>query len=139
MKTFVAVLTVDIDPALELGPLTLTWHGLGIASGLLLGMLIARRYAVSRGLDLEALTSAMFVLALSGIVGAKILYLAEADPGALLRPGEWLAGRGFAFYGGILFGVPAAALYLRRRRMGLPYVGFWVRAEHGLAYHSGGL
>ena len=36
-----AVITIGIDPEIHLGPLTLTWHGLTIALGVLVGGLIA--------------------------------------------------------------------------------------------------
>ena len=44
-----AVITIDVNPMLELGPLALAWHGIGIAAGAWLGA----RYARERGLDPE--------------------------------------------------------------------------------------
>jgi prolipoprotein diacylglyceryltransferase len=37
-----AVITIGIDPMIHLGPVTLAWHGLTIAIGILIGGLTAR-------------------------------------------------------------------------------------------------
>jgi len=52
-----STITIGVDPEFELGPLTLSWHGLMIAVGLLVGGWLARRAARERGLDPEALTA----------------------------------------------------------------------------------
>ena len=44
-----SVMTVGIDPTIELGPVTLAWHWLTIASGILVGSLLAARAARERG------------------------------------------------------------------------------------------
>jgi phosphatidylglycerol:prolipoprotein diacylglycerol transferase len=118
----VAVITIGIDPEVELGPVTLTWHGTMIAVGILVGGMAAQRFARGRGLRSEAIFNLVLVVALAGMVGARAFYLLENDTGALIRPGDWLGTRGFSFYGAILFGVPAAGLYLRRRGLGLPFL-----------------
>jgi prolipoprotein diacylglyceryl transferase len=117
-----AIITLDLDPNLELGPFALAWHGVGIAVGIVVGSAAAVRYARGRGLDEDALVGAVLVLTLAGIAGARLFYLLENDFGALLRPGDWLGTTGFAFYGAMILGVPAALLYLRRRGMGLRYL-----------------
>lgn len=106
----------------NLGPITLSWHGLTIAFGLVVGGVLARRVARERELDPDQVVNLIIVLALSGVVGAKAYYLIENNPASLLRPAEWLSGYGFSFYGGILLGVPAAALYLNRKRLDLRYL-----------------
>jgi phosphatidylglycerol---prolipoprotein diacylglyceryl transferase len=117
-----AVIEVGIDPYLELGPLRLAWHGLMIAVGLAVGAWLATRYARERGLDRERLTGAALILVLAGIAGAKLFWLLENDPAATVRPGEWIASRGFSIYGAILLGAVALALYLRRGRLSLRYL-----------------
>ena len=48
------MITIGIDPEIHLGPLTIAWHGLTIAIGIVVGGLIAARYldAVAVGLAL---------------------------------------------------------------------------------------
>jgi len=117
-----AVITINIDPTIDLGPLALSWHGLGIAVGLVVGGALALKVARERKLDADQVFNLILVIALSGIVGARIFYLVENDAGALLAPGDWLRTNGYSFYGGIIFGVPAVGLYLRLRGLGLTYL-----------------
>ncbi len=115
-----AVITLQVDPFIELGPLTLAWHGVMIAAGLALGLWFARRHARRVGLNPDELSSATLWLVIAGLIGARVLWLVES--GELSSPGEWLGTRGFSFYGAILVGVPALALYLRRRGLGIDYL-----------------
>ncbi|MBA3305627.1 MAG: prolipoprotein diacylglyceryl transferase, partial [Thermoleophilaceae bacterium] len=117
-----ATITIGLDPMIELGPVTLTWHGLTIALGLALGTVIASRYAKRSGLDSDALFSAGLWLVAAGLAGARLVYLAENDAADLLQPGEWLGARGFSFYGGMIFGTLAAGVVLWRRGLGARYL-----------------
>jgi phosphatidylglycerol---prolipoprotein diacylglyceryl transferase len=105
--------TIDIAPEFEVGPLTIAWHGLMTAVGILVALWLALRFARERKLVGDLVTRAAVAMALAGLVGSRIYYLVENDPGALLQPGEWLSTNGFAFYGAVLAGVPAAWLVLR--------------------------
>lgn len=49
--TRVGVITINVDPEIELGPLTLAWHGLTIGLGILIGALVAARWLRERDLD----------------------------------------------------------------------------------------
>jgi prolipoprotein diacylglyceryltransferase len=40
-----ATITVGIDPTIELGPVTLAWHGLTIVLGIVAGGIVAAREA----------------------------------------------------------------------------------------------
>lgn len=122
MPEALATITLNIDPAIELGPLTLSWHGLTIAAGILVGALLAGGYADRRGFDRAEVWNAVLVISLAGIVGAKLFYVLLGTPSDLLRPGEWLSSQGFAFYGALIFGTAAVGVYLRRRRLGLRYL-----------------
>jgi phosphatidylglycerol:prolipoprotein diacylglycerol transferase len=108
-----AVITIEIDPEIGLGPLTLTWHGLMIAVGVVAAGWLGARFAREQGLDTDVLVNLVTVTVLAGIIGARVLYLIENDAGALVRPGRWIGPEGFSFYGAIILGVPAALLYLR--------------------------
>jgi phosphatidylglycerol---prolipoprotein diacylglyceryl transferase len=99
-----SVITIGIDPTIEIGPLTLAWHGLTIAVGILLGGLVAAGEARCRGLDGAPLQTIGAILVVAAMVGSRAYYLAEH--GQLLDASEWLGTRGFSFYGGMV----AAAL-----------------------------
>ena len=115
-----SVITVGIDPTIELGPVTVAWHGLTIAIGILVGSLLAARAARERGFPSDPLYTIASVVAIAGLVGGKIVYLIES--GAIADPGEWLSSRGFTFNGGLIFAAIAIAVYLRRAGIGLAYL-----------------
>lgn len=117
-----AIITIGIDPEISLGSLTLTWHGLMIAVGVIAGGWLALRYARERELHPDEVFNLVAIIAVTGIVGARAFYLLENDPAALVRPEDWLGTRGFSFYGAIILGVPAVGLYLRHRSLGLRYL-----------------
>lgn len=109
-----AEITIGIDPEIHLGPITLAWHGVGVAAGIAAGAWLAGRYADERGLSREHLLNLVVLIAFAGIVGARLFFLAEDDPAALVNPGEWLGSRGFSFYGAMLLGVLAVGVALWR-------------------------
>jgi phosphatidylglycerol:prolipoprotein diacylglycerol transferase len=120
MHPLPAIVTIDLDPMLRVGPLTLSWHGLTTAAGL--AVAVASRWAGRGGLDRDRILDLAVIATLVGIAGARLLYLVEQQPGDLLRPAAWIEGQGFSFYGGLIGGAIAAGLYARRRWLGLRYL-----------------
>ena len=115
-----AVITIGMDPTIELGPVTLAWHGMTIAIGIVVGILIARREARRRGLRVEPLETMAVILIAGAIVGARVFYLAEH--GLLVHPTQWLATTGFTFYGGFIGAGVGIGLYVWRRRLPASYL-----------------
>jgi phosphatidylglycerol---prolipoprotein diacylglyceryl transferase len=115
-----AVITVGLDPMIEIGPVTIAWHGLTIAVGIVIGGLMAGREARSRGLDTAPLQAIGVILVVAALVGSRAYYLAEH--GELLRPSEWLGTRGFTFYGGLIAAALGIGAYLWRRRLSVEYL-----------------
>jgi phosphatidylglycerol---prolipoprotein diacylglyceryl transferase len=95
-----AVIDIGIDPTIDLGPVTVAWHGLTIAIGILIGGLLAAAEARARGLDPEPLQVMGFIPIVGAVVGSRAFYLAEH--GGLTDPEEWIGTRGFTFYGGFI-------------------------------------
>ena len=113
-------ITIGIDPTIEIGPLTLAWHGLTMAIGILIGAAAAARLLRERGLDEAELSPLVALIAVSGLVGGKIFYLAEK--GLLGDPGAWFDSNGFTFNGGFVLATAAIAVYVWRRRLNVGYV-----------------
>jgi phosphatidylglycerol:prolipoprotein diacylglycerol transferase len=109
-----AVVTLDTGRFLELGPLSLPWHGLFTAIGIAVAALLAVRYAAERGLDRDRVLNLALAAAISGVVGARAFYLLEHDPGALVRPDRWLTTTGFSFWGAVIVAVPVVLAMSRR-------------------------
>ncbi len=115
-----STLTVGIDPEITLGPLTLSWHGLMIAVGVLAAGWLATVYARERELEGERIVDLVVIVAVVGIVGSRVFYLAEH--GELLRPSEWVGSSGFSIYGAVIGGPLAGAAYMRRHDLGGAYL-----------------
>ncbi len=115
-----SVIEIGIDPTIELGPVTLAWHGITIALGIVIGGLVTARYARERRLDLERLSTLGLLLVVCGMVGARLLYLIES--GDIADPGEWLGTRGFSLNGGVVAVAVAIGVYIRRKRLSLRYL-----------------
>jgi phosphatidylglycerol---prolipoprotein diacylglyceryl transferase len=114
------VITVGIDPTIELGPLTLAWHGITIAIGILIGGLAAASEARRRRLETAPLQTIGVILVVAALVGSRLYYLAEH--GELLHPPEWLGTRGFTFYGGLVAAALGIGAYLWRQRLSVEYL-----------------
>jgi len=115
-----AVITIGIDPYIDLGPVTIAWHGLTIALGILVGGAVAAADARRRGLDPDRINAFGMIAVVAAIVGARVFYLAEQ--GRLDEPGEWLGTQGFTFYGGFVAAAIAIAIDVARRRLDLEYL-----------------
>ncbi|MDP2701908.1 MAG: prolipoprotein diacylglyceryl transferase, partial [Candidatus Rokubacteria bacterium] len=60
----------------QLGPLTFRWYGILMASAMALGLWLAYREAVRRGVDPDSLLKASELGLLGGLVGARLYYVA---------------------------------------------------------------
>jgi phosphatidylglycerol:prolipoprotein diacylglycerol transferase len=114
------VITVGIDPTIELGPATVSWHGLTIAIGVFVGLLLAARVARERELSPAPIHSIGLIVALGGLVGGKALFLVET--GGLANPEAWVSAQGFTFNGGLLLAAVGIAVYLWRTATDLIYL-----------------
>jgi len=109
-----AVITIGIDPYVHLGPITLAWHGITIALGIPIGALAAARWLHKRDLPTDPMYTFAALAGVGGIVGARIFYLLEHDPGALLAPDRLLSSHGFTFDGGVILAAILIAAYVHR-------------------------
>ena len=99
---------------------TLTWYGLIVMSGVLIGAWFAEREVRRRGENGEVLIDAMVWAVIAGILGARLWYVMNAtiggnrtyieDPMSIIRPPI----AGLHFFGGLLFGAIVLIIYLRK-------------------------
>ena len=116
----------EIIPRIELGPLSVSPHGIGIALGYLLGaQLMVRRARKHGGPAENDIWNTLFYALLGAIVGARLGYvfghLSEVTDGGndLLGIFKVYEG-GISLIGGITGAVLAALPYMIRKKM-----GFW--------------
>lgn len=115
-----STITIGIDPTIELGPITLAWHGLMIAIGILVGGLAAAHDARRRGLEPQRLYTVGLILVFGALVGGRAFYLLEH--GLLGDLGAWFSNTGFTFYGGFIAAGLGIAYYVWRERLSLSYL-----------------
>jgi phosphatidylglycerol:prolipoprotein diacylglycerol transferase len=115
-----AVITIGIDPYIRVGPVTLAWHGLTIAVGILVGGLAAACDARRRRLEPERLYPIGLILVAGALFGGRAFYLLEH--GRLDDPGGWFSSTGFTFYGGFIAAALGIVWYVRRERLSLSYL-----------------
>jgi phosphatidylglycerol:prolipoprotein diacylglycerol transferase len=115
-----ATITVGIDPTIQVGPVTIAWHGVTIALGIVAGGIVAAHDARRRGLDPEPLYTVGIIVVVAALVGGRVYYLMEH--GLLLEPSEWLGTRGFTFYGGLIAAALGIAVFVWRRGLSVSYL-----------------
>ncbi len=97
----------------QLGGLLLTWHGVFTAVGILAGVQLALQLAKMTGYDYDDAYTLALVGIPSGIIGARLLFVAEAwdyygsNPGDIIRITEG----GISIWGAILGGVGGALAF----------------------------
>jgi phosphatidylglycerol:prolipoprotein diacylglycerol transferase len=101
-------------------PITVTWYGVIVMMGVLIGAWIAEREVRRRGENSEVLIDAMVWAVIIGILGARLWYVANStlagnqsyaqDPWSIIRPPI----AGLHIFGGLLFGGLALVIFLKR-------------------------
>jgi phosphatidylglycerol:prolipoprotein diacylglycerol transferase len=115
-----ATITIGIDPYIDLGPITLAWHGLTIAIGMVVGGLAAAYDARRRGLEPERLYAIGMIVVVGALVGGRAFFLLEH--GRLGDLDAWFSSSGFTFYGGFIAAALGIVWYVRRERLSLSYL-----------------
>ncbi|HPK03491.1 MAG TPA: prolipoprotein diacylglyceryl transferase [Candidatus Sumerlaeota bacterium] len=120
------------------GNLTIGTYGLMLVVGMLAGLTLASFVARRRGLRADFFWDLAFVLLVSGLLGARLLYLAVNWDDFLRAPAALLLARqGFVFQGGFLVALVAGIAFILWRRMPLFEVGDVLAPGLALAHGIG--
>ncbi|WP_126148140.1 prolipoprotein diacylglyceryl transferase [Synechococcus elongatus] len=118
--TLLALQFTSPGPTLvEIGPLSIRWYGLLIASAVLLGISLSSRLARRRDIDPNAIADLAVWLVIGAIPAARLYYVAFEWQQYASRPAEIFAiwHGGIAIHGAILGGTAALILFARRRQI----------------------
>lgn len=105
----------------RIGPLTLHTYGLMIAVGFLVSLWFAVREAKRVGIPHDRVMDIGFYCIFSGIVGSRLVYVLtnwSYFSSRLLDVFKIWEG-GLVFYGGVIFALPAALWYAKRKGMAI--------------------
>ncbi len=103
------MITIDIDPVIrQLGPFALRWYSLLVMAAVVVGVLLARREAVRRGLSTDSLLTLVLWAIPGGMVGSRLVHVIDQADIYLASPWSVFGGEGQAIYGAILGGALAA-------------------------------
>jgi phosphatidylglycerol:prolipoprotein diacylglycerol transferase len=116
---------------ISVGPFAVTWYGLLIVMGAVIGAYVATVEARRRGEDPEHVWNVLPWLLIAGIIGARLYHVFSNPVGGLgwswyrEHPIDiinfWSGGfRGLGIFGGVLGGFIALVLYVRWKKLSLP-------------------
>ncbi len=112
-----------IGPSLfSIGPLTIPTFGFFAMLGLMVPMLLLEREFERVGFNPMHAYGVTLAAALGGLAGARIYFVVEHWERFLASPGAVVASGGWVFYGGLIGGFLAVAVYTRIRGLSLPRV-----------------
>lgn len=106
----------------SIGPVTLRWYGLLIASAVLIGVALSQFLAKKRGVDPEKISDLVIWLVLTAIPCARLYYVLFEWPSYASRPGDIIAiwQGGIAIHGAVIGGTLATLIFARLNRL-----SFW--------------
>jgi len=103
----------------ELGPISLRWYGLLIATAVLVGVSFSQFLAKRRHLDPELIADLALWLVVAAIPSARLYYVLFNWPEYAQRPGDIIAiwKGGIAIHGAIIGGTIATTLFARFQKV----------------------
>jgi phosphatidylglycerol:prolipoprotein diacylglycerol transferase len=110
-----------MNPVLfEIGPLTIRWYGVMIATACVVGIWIAGKEAERKGLEKKIIQDFALYAVIGAIIGARVYYVAFGDLSQFLKNplslfAIWQGG--LAIHGGILGGLVVGLFYTRKRKI----------------------
>lgn len=110
----------------SIGPITLRWYGLLIASAVLIGVALSQYVAKKKGIDPEKVGDMVIWLVIAAIPCARLYYVLFEWPSYAARPGDIIAiwKGGIAIHGAVLGGTLATWLFAKFNKL-----SFWQLAD----------
>lgn len=111
---------------LQIGNFTVRSWGLLVMLGIIVGVLLAMREAERKGINPEHIIDLTIILVLSGVIGARVMYVLTnfSEYRGNLGLAFSIRSGGLAWPGAFLFGLIATIFFVRWRKL-----SFWVIAD----------
>ena len=113
-----ATIAIGIDPDWDIGPLTISWHGLMTFVAVAVAVVLVARWGTRQGLSADGIYSVAVWSIIGGIIGTRILHVIDFwgetyqhDPVTVLY--FWQGG--VTIYGAILGGFVGGSLFIITR------------------------
>jgi len=105
----------------RVGPFTIYSYGLMLVLAFFTSAYLASLQAKRKGLDPDLIFNLCFLVFISGIIGARVLYVLNNFGVYLRNPLEiiMLQHGGLAWFGGVIFGALAAILFIKKNKLSL--------------------
>ncbi len=117
-----------MDPILmQIGPVTLRWYGMMIATACFIGLWLAKKEAVRKQIKVDEIEGFFFFAFLIAIAGARFYYVAFSDPSLFWKDPLWVLSiwnGGLAIHGAILGGFFEDLFYTKAKN-----ISFWKFAD----------
>jgi phosphatidylglycerol---prolipoprotein diacylglyceryl transferase len=111
---------------LEFGFVKIFTYGLLVATGFFMAIMLGAHLAKKQGMDPQQIIDLCFYIMIASLLGARVLYVVVEHEYFVRYPLEafkfWKGG--LVFYGGLIGGMIAAAVYMKRHGM-----NFWKVAD----------
>lgn len=129
--------------AFNLGPLSVHWYGVLVASGFLAGLWTASRRAVRYGISPQEIGDSGPWILIGAILGARILYVLtywnESFAGKPLTEIFMIQHGGLVYYGGLIGAIVAVLIYCRWKKIPVWRFGDVMAPSIALGYVFGRL
>lgn len=112
---------IDIDPvAFDILGVPIRWYGLILVIAAAVAVWVAQREGRRRGIGVDVVQDAVVWVGVAALVGGRLLYVVQNELESLAdHPAHllmiWMGG--LSFYGGLIAGLIALAVFARRRAL----------------------
>ncbi len=105
----------------KIGPLTIYSYGLMLAIAFVISSTLAAFQAKKQNINPDIIFNFCFIVFISGIIGARLLYIIENINYYLKEPLEviMLSRGGLSWFGGLILGVISGTIYLKKKKLSI--------------------
>lgn len=106
----------------KIGPFTVYSYGLMLVVAFFVASLLAGRQARRQGINSEKMLELAFIVFISGIIGARLLYVIENTVYYMKNPLEiiMLQHGGLSWFGGLFLGIACGIAYSKKHKLPVP-------------------